>query len=153
MVMMCSPAQRIRACFAIVPESTVVARVSSGAILGLASGHTLWLDANAAGRGWFYPTPFDDAEFTTPAGHPRSGSQGEQDRMDLLTALAHELGHLLGRDHEADGLMAQTLTAGTRRAPSSGSVPMDVALDRMFADGQTSLAAPFAAELILQTTL
>jgi hypothetical protein len=43
------------------------------------------------------PTPWDDSEFTTP------GDQGEQGRMHLLTALAHELGHLLGQEHEADG--------------------------------------------------
>ena len=35
--------------------------------------------------------------------------------MDLLTVLMHETGHLLGRDHEATGVMQETLTAGTRR--------------------------------------
>jgi Tol biopolymer transport system component len=61
-----------------------------GAALGQASGHTIWLDANAAGWGWFVDaTPSDDSEFTTP------GNQGEQNRMDLLTVLAHEIGHLL----------------------------------------------------------
>jgi hypothetical protein len=44
-----------------------------GTTLGLASGHTIWLDDNAAGWGWFVdPTPQDDSEFTTP------GNQGEQ---------------------------------------------------------------------------
>ncbi len=77
--------------------------------MGLADGHTLWLDDNAAGWGWFIdPTPGDDSEFTTP------GNQGEQDRMDLLSVLRHEMGHVLGRDHEASGLMADTLATGTR---------------------------------------
>ena len=59
-----------------------------GTTLGVASGDTLWLDDNAAGWGWFVdPTPWDDSEFTTP------GNQGEQNRMGLLTALAHEIGH------------------------------------------------------------
>ena len=40
--------------------------------------------------------------------------------MDLLTVLMHEVGHLLGRGHETDGLMAETLAAGTRRTPESG---------------------------------
>ena len=36
--------------------------------------------------------------------------------MDLLTVLAHELGHVLGFDHEADGLMAETLAAMSQQA-------------------------------------
>jgi hypothetical protein len=82
-----------------------------GATLGLAACHTIWLAVNAAGWGWFIdPTPWDDSEFTTP------GDQGEQGRMDLLTVLEHEIGHLLGRSHEATGVMQETLAAGTRRS-------------------------------------
>ena len=72
-----------------------------------ASGNTIWLDANAAGYGWFIdPTPADDTEFTTP------GNQGEMNRMDLLTVLEHELGHILGYNHTASGLMDDTLKTG-----------------------------------------
>ena len=35
--------------------------------------------------------------------------------MDLLTAVIHEVGHVLGRDH-GDGVMAETLAAGTRES-------------------------------------
>ena len=59
----------------------------------LSAGHTIGLDAKAAAGGWFlHPTPWDDRAFTTP------GNQGEQHRMDLLTVLEHEIGHLSARN-------------------------------------------------------
>ena len=81
-----------------------------GTTLGLASGNTLWIDDNAAGWGWFVDaTPGDDREFSLPA------NQGVQKRMDLLTVVMHELGHLFGHEHDEAGVMAETLIAGVRR--------------------------------------
>ena len=78
-------------------------------------------NVNAAGWGWFIdPTAGDDSEFTIP------GNQGEQHRLDLLTVLEHELGHLLGYDHTDSGLMADTLAAGIRETPTA-------VLDQVFA--------------------
>ena len=110
---------------------------SSAPLLGeVASGHALYFDANAAGRGWFVdPTLRDDSEFTT------RGNQGEQHRMDLLMVLEHELGHLLGHDHAQSGVMTETLPAGMRRMPSS---PFDLqetaALDWVFGCSDTKFA-------------
>ena len=38
--------------------------------------------------------------------------------MDLLTVLMHEMGHVLDLDHEATGVMQETLDPGTRLSPS-----------------------------------
>jgi glucose/arabinose dehydrogenase len=93
-----------------------------GAYLGLAlvQDRTVLLDDDAAGYGWFVdPTPFVNEEFDA-ALHALAGGPADG-RMDLLTAVRHELGHLAGLD-DVDGpaqsgqLMVGTLAAGTRRA-------------------------------------
>lgn len=77
--------------------------------LGQASRHTIWLDSNAAGWGWFVaPTPGNDSEFTTP------GNKGEMNDIDLLMVLMHEIGHVLGYQHTDGGVMDDTLAAGVR---------------------------------------
>ena len=87
----------------------------SGTTLGLASGSTIYLDINAAGWGWFIDsTPWEDSEFALV------GNQGEQGRMDLLTVIMHEAGHVLGHDHEGDSVMQETLSPGTRYLPDQG---------------------------------
>jgi hypothetical protein len=80
--------------------------------LGLAADGAVLLDVDAAGVGWFVdPTPWDDSEFQLP------GDQGEQGRLDLLSVILHEFGHLLGHDHDAEGVMGEALAPGVRLLP------------------------------------
>src|SRR5262249_34578333 len=85
--------------------------------LGIASSKVIFLDADAAGHGWFVDaTPWDNTEFVTGRGKGLAGN-----RVDLFTVLAHELGHVLGFDDEADlnSVMGGTLGVGTRRTPAA----------------------------------
>ncbi len=115
-----------------------------GRTLGMTDGNTIWLDDNAAGWGWFAdPTPGDDSEFMRP------GNQGEQNRMDLLTVIAHELGHVLGFEHDDDGVMAETLAAGIRQMPGSDVL----SVNQVFATSQNAWWADALTSDVLQVLL
>jgi hypothetical protein len=95
-----------------------------GGILGITYQHTIWLDRDAAGHGWFLDASSTSDRSFAAAGqrqdrfaHEGSAAAG---RMDLLTVVAHELGHILGFasvDARAlpHHLMTMTLAAGVRR--------------------------------------
>jgi hypothetical protein len=88
--------------------------------LGLTSGDQVWIGRTAAGHAWFVdPTPADDSEFTISGQGPAAG------KVDLLTVVSHEFGHVLGLEDSpvARDVMSETLPAGVRETP----VPADLA--------------------------
>jgi hypothetical protein len=103
-----------------------------GQALAQTVGHIVVLDADAAGHGWFIdPTPMDDKEFQVSGndGELRAKSSGAAyGRIDLLTVVMHEIGHLLGFGHASPvggALMEETLEAGVRKLPEAGAVTSD----------------------------
>jgi hypothetical protein len=76
-----------------------------GRLLGRARGQTIQIDQDAAGRGWFVD------------GTPESADDLAPDRVDLLTVVLHELGHVLGLGHDAGQLMQEELSVGVRYMP------------------------------------
>ncbi len=105
----------------------VVANLGLARELGHASsGKVITIDDNAAGFGWFVDkTPRDDIEFTKVIGKSERVAPG-MTRMDLLTVVMHEMGHILGLpdidDDKSTGVMTDTIAAGTRRVSTAADL-------------------------------
>ena len=125
----------------------------SGSALGSTTGNKITLDTNAAGYGWFIDaTPYQNEEWL-PTSNPnewvaKPGSEAEG-KMDLLSVLLHEYGHVLGIEHTADrhDLMASILQPGVRHLPDVDA--WAALLDKSdngiaFAQGSTPILAAYA---------
>src|SRR5262249_10303470 len=88
-------------------------------------------NADAAGWGWF-----TDA---SPGATPAAG------RMDLLTVVEHELGHVLFGVQDGTGLMEATLAPGIRLFPASGPMAEAPAAPSMSGLGAKVPAASLGA--------
>ncbi len=87
------------------------------------------VDVNAAGFGWFIDrTPGSDEEFAVGehAGEQLAvAGRGADGRIDLLTVLIHEMGHLAGLPDlagDSHDSMASSLAAGVRRSLTVSTV-------------------------------
>ena len=91
--------------------------------LGMQDGNTVWIDQDAAGHGWYLETTLgsDREFFRSTAGGELQALAGSPayGRMDLLTVVEHEMGHVLGlaENGNPEGIMGETLEAGIRRLP------------------------------------
>ena len=94
----------------------------SGPLLGFANEYenTILIDTNAGGYGWALNT---------------FGNTGTDPRVDLLSTVTHEFGHLLGFDHDDHGVMRAVLDVGVGTLPHQ-LLPGDTNLDGVvdFAD-------------------
>jgi hypothetical protein len=86
------------------------------------------IDTNAAGCGWFVDqTPGDDDEFRQMNGQlVAPPATAAASRIDLLSVLMHEFGHVLGLSHDdPHDVMAATLATGVRRTVNTSAWPWD----------------------------
>jgi hypothetical protein len=93
----------------------------SGSLLGMAVGNTIYIDDDAAGYGWSA-----DTFLQTPSVSGSAVKSTASGGMDLLAAVMHEIGHILGREHGSEPVMSPTLAAGQTTSESSQIPSVDL---------------------------
>jgi len=95
---------------------------------GQTVGSEITLDIAGAGWGWYVDAGDGDSTAFEPTSsdsnfRARPGSDAES-KLDLLTVLIHEIGHVLGLPSNTDGtgVMSQFLAPGERRVPAHTDV-------------------------------
>jgi hypothetical protein len=117
----------------------------SGVTIGEETSGHITIDIDAAGHGWFVdPTPSDNSEFTHAANAASTDlytdpSNAAAGHLDLLTAVAHEMGHVLGLAdstdaNDANDLMFIDLVDGERRLPDATDIAQANAISAVQAD-------------------
>jgi hypothetical protein len=95
----------------------------AAAELGTTHGRSILIDKDAAGYGWFIDkTPADSSEFKLRKDGRMIAAAGSQayGKMDLLSVVTHEIGHMLGFGHDDAArytVMDNVLDAGVRHLP------------------------------------
>ncbi len=103
-------------------------------VLGQAEADVISIDVTADGHGWFVDsTPVDDSEFVLgDDGRVMARADGPAPgRMDLLTVVLHELGHVAGFAHtdvltgDSPDVMSCFVDSGTRLLVSATADPFE----------------------------
>jgi hypothetical protein len=127
----------------------------SGNVLGHADGDRIVIDADAAGYGWFIDaTPADDQEFAAVLGSTEllAVEADAVGRMDLLTIVMHEIGHVIGLDdldpaaHEG-ALMAGEIEPGVRKLPLEIFARSEIVISTLASDRGSRAPAVTAASV------